>query len=99
MFSPLPPSIRQERFPSEFVRPDDEGTVWLGVADVNDLSVSTPRRLPNRHAGAVSPRTVFSWIRQDLLHLFFLDIVIPDVRLTCCGIEVEAEVHRHQYRN
>lgn len=59
---------------------------------------SAARSLANRHAGTVSAWTVFSRIPQDLLNLFFIHTVIIDVRLTRCGIEVEANIHRHQYR-
>jgi hypothetical protein len=53
--------------------------------------------LTNRDAGAVSPETILSRIRQNLLDLFLIDTVITDVRLTRCPIEVEAKIHRHQY--
>jgi hypothetical protein len=59
---------------------------------------SAARSLANRHAGTVSAWTVFSRIPQDLLKFFIIHTVIIDVRLTRCSIEVEANIHRHQYR-
>ena len=84
---------------SEFICRDHESTVCPRVADVSNFQVSTARCLTNRHAGALSPGTIFSRVRQDLLYLSLLDVMIPDVRLTCCWIEVEAKLHRHQYTN
>jgi hypothetical protein len=42
--------------------------------------------------------TILNCIRQDLFYLYLVNVVIPNVRLTGCRIEVEAKVHQHQYR-
>ncbi len=96
MFSPLAPAIGPKRLASKFKCRDHEGTVCPRLADVNNFQISTARCLTDRHAGAVPPGTIFSRIRQDLLYFFHFDIVIPNVRLTCSWIEVEAKLHRHQ---
>jgi len=82
MLSPLPPAIGQERFPSKVVGRNDEGTVRLRIADVNNLQAPTAPGLTDRQAGTVSPGTILSGIGQDLLHLYLVDVMIPDVRLT-----------------
>jgi hypothetical protein len=98
MLSPQPPAVGEEWFAAQLIRGNHENTVRFRVADVNNFQVSTARRLADRYAGALSPWTIFSRIRQDLLDLFLFDTVVKDVRLTRCGIEVEADMHRHQYR-
>ncbi len=98
MLSPLASAIGQECFASKVVRCNYENTVWLRIADVNDFQISTARRLTNSYAGAVSPWPIFSRTPQDLLRLFFIHTVAPDMWFTRCGIEVEANIHRHQYR-
>jgi len=87
-----------ECFAAQLIRGNHEDTVTLQVADVDNFQVLTACRLANGNAGAFSPRTIFSCIRQDLLDLFLLHTMMIDVRLTRCGIEVEADIHRHQYR-
>jgi len=96
--SPQPPAIGVECFAAQLIRGNHEDTVTLQVADVDNFQVLTACRLANGNAGAFSPRTIFSCIRQDLLDLFLLHTMMIDVRLTRCGIEVEADIHRHQYR-
>lgn len=99
MLSPLPPAVGQKRFISKLVCRNDKSAVRLRVTDVNNSKIPTSRRLAYRHAGAVSPGTILSWIVQDFLHLFLFDLVIPNVRLISFRIEVETKIHRHQYRN
>src|SRR6266851_5149508 len=98
VLSPLAPAIGHERLPSKLVRCDDEYAVWLRIADVNNSQISPARSLTYSNAGAFSPRTVLPGIRQDVLHFFLIHAVVRDVWLTCRGIEVEAKLHRSQYR-
>ena len=87
-----------ERFAAQLKRGNHENTVRLQVADVDNFQVPTACRLANGNAGAFSPWTIFSCIRQDLLDLFHFHTMMINVRLTRSGIEVEADIHRHQYR-
>ena len=63
---------------------------------MHDFQVSTARRPANGYAGAVSPRTIFSWIHQDFLHLFLHGVTI-NVQFSRGWIELEAKVHLREY--
>lgn len=90
MFSPPAPAICGECLPSKLIRRNDENTVRLRVSHVDDLQVSPSSRLTDRHTGAITGRPILASIRYDLLHLVLINLVIPNMRLTCCWIEVEA---------
>ena len=98
MFSPLPSTIRRKRFAAEFIRGNNERPIRLRLPDVDHAQIAATLCLAGGHPGAVSSGSVLSRILQGLLHFFLIDIVIPDMRLTGCRVQVEAKVHSHQYR-
>lgn len=81
MLSPLPPAIRYQRLTTEVICGDNERTVRLRFPDVNNPDIAATRRLADGHPGTVPAWPILSWILQDLLYLFFADVVFPDVRL------------------
>jgi hypothetical protein len=92
--SPLTPSKGSQRFAEKFVCRQHKHAVWLRVANVDYSQVSAARGPANCDAAAVPPRAIFPRIGEDLFDLLLIHIMIPDVRLTCCSIEVEAQIHR-----
>jgi len=81
----------------KLVRCNHEDAGSVRVAGINYFQISAARCPTYCDAGNVPSRTIFSGIRQDFLHFLLHDIVIMNMRLTRCRINIVADIHRREY--